>query len=209
MKIEYGAWVTAYSLFLFSLFIYREITLTIFWIPLLSGLIILDFNGKIKKIFFIISFIFSLISVGIYYFFFFSYIFFLLIYIFKNRIFKRSYVKAIMGIAGIVLSFYTTSIYFSHNTYLFSLLLFLFMIGSEFTVRSIITKNKVYLLYNLIPLTFIFLNPLNVIFSLSIIRIPLGIKGIKIKWVGISESLILIALLSISLIIFTPIFQQL
>ncbi len=50
---------------------------------------------------------------------------------------------------------------------------------------------------------------MNLIFSLSIIRILLGIKRVKIKYVGIAESLILIVLLTISLIIFTSIFQQL
>jgi len=209
MKIEFGAWITTYSLFLFSLLLYKNIYVLIFWIPLLSGLIAMDFKKGIDKIALLISFIFSIISILIFYYFIIPYAFFLLVYIFKNGIFKRSYLKAISGLVGMILNFYLTSIYFSHNTYLYSIFLFLFMVGSEFTVRSIIRKNSFYLLYNIIPIFFIFLNPMNAIFSLSLVRIPLGIKRVKIKWVGITESLILIVLLTISLIIYKPIFQQL
>ncbi len=104
---------------------------------------------------------------------------------------KKSYITPILGLLG----------YAS----LFSLLLpttltmkmeafsafFIYMLGSEFTVRYFLKKDTIFILYDIVPLFLILLNMRFIGAAVSLLRIPSAIFSKKIKYIGIMESILL------------------
>jgi hypothetical protein len=70
--------------------------------------------------------------------------------------------------------------------------LFVFMLGSEFTVMSVIKRRRVLLIYNIVPPFLFFLNPLFGILAISLGRIPVALVARKVRIVGIVETLFLL-----------------
>jgi hypothetical protein len=70
--------------------------------------------------------------------------------------------------------------------------LFVFMLGSEFTVISVIRRRRALLIYNIIPPLLFFLNPIFGILAISLGRIPVALVARRVRTVGMVETLFLL-----------------
>lgn len=200
---EHGNVISSVVLGAFSIFngiiLQKNFLSIIFWIPIWLGLFLYDdpINNILHKenliLFFMIVFtaiisilynIFLLIPYLVFFFVYFSRIFFS-----KKR---AGYTSVILGLFG-----YSTLFSFSwlapgRESIVITITLFLFMLGSEFLVRSVIKKKRYLSFYNFITLLFIFLNPVFLIYTTSIPRVIFAYTINKVKIIGILESILLI-----------------
>ena len=72
--------------------------------------------------------------------------------------------------------------------------LFVYMIGSEFTVRAKLSSARYLLLYDLVPVVLVILNPVFLVFSLSVARIPVALKSKGLRPVGMTETVLLLSI---------------
>ena len=196
MKIsrEYGGWITTSLSFLlviiYSLNIKLNLSLIIFWIPVFAGLALFDLNlkemDKTSDILIFVGIIFSVFSIILYCYIIIPYLLFFISYLFKHKRYSN-YLVTLTGLSGqvfmVFLSLHFSGINFTEN----SILLFLYLYGAEFAVKSFIKKKFSYSLYNLIPfaLSIIFTH----IFIISIFRLSY-FKFRKIKSIGIMETIL-------------------
>ncbi len=105
---------------------------------------------------------------------------------------RMNFLSVALGILGYVLLFSLSWLTVGREFVIISITLFLFMLGSEFLVRSVIQKRPYLSLYNLVTVLFVLINPLFLLYTTSLIRIFAGLKIKKIKTIGIIESLLLL-----------------
>lgn len=207
MKIsrEYGGWVSStliFSLALGIILVKREnfIDTIFFWAPIFFGITIFDVSimniskDKYAATILVIAAIIGIFSIMIYFLMLFVYLLFLLIFFSRPyfRKIKRMYINTVLGMFALVLSFFLTMHFMGINAIFFSIALFAYLIGAEFTVRSFLHRSKRLLVYNILPMFFIIFNPFYLIFSISLFRIPVAVKFNRLKYVGIAESMLLL-----------------
>lgn len=202
---EYGGWVTTILTFIFSISIYlifdkNLLYLIIFWIPVLIGLTFYDLRINEVSLFYLffilIGIAFAILSLIFLYYFIVPYSLFLLSYLLRIKKINNIFVT-LTGLMGQVLMLYYSLVYIGFHSYLFIIMLFLYLYGSEFGVRSFIKKNFYYSIYNLIPF---FISLITYpIFFLAILRL-FYFKIKNIKFVGVSESTLYAVIITFFLI---------
>ncbi|MEM0502095.1 MAG: hypothetical protein QXE07_00995 [Thermoplasmata archaeon] len=197
MKIskEFGGWITSILTFILSIhysiaggFIFQTI---IFWIPVFLGLMMFDTHlneFKIQEIILTLIALFAaLYSIYIYIYLFIPYTLFLFSYYLKTIKFKN-YMVTLTGIFGESLMLLFSSSFSGKIVILIPFLIFIYLYGAEFGVRSFLKKNVYYSFYNFLPAAISI--PLGFpIFSISILRL-IYFKIKKIKIIGIFETIL-------------------
>lgn len=178
-----------------------EVISILFWVPIWLGLFLYDVpirrvvRSHEDTLMFLLIVIISIFSIYLSHFLIFPYLIFLATYAARNRLaaMKLNFIGTGLGIFAYVLLFATTSGLQGHYYFLLVPSLFAYMIGSEFTVRSKLKRDRWLLVYDLFPPILSLLNPVFVVFSLSLVRIPVAIRSKGLKPVGITETLLLVA----------------
>jgi hypothetical protein len=203
--VEHGNVLTSVILGLFSIIIAiitrRDFYVALFWVPIWMGLFLYDvpfkrvWKSRIDVIWMILIFLISVYSIYVNLLLIIPYLIFLSDYALRLYLaFRRlNYVGTILGMLAFVFLFVeTVNISGFKEIYLLTSL-FIYMVGAEFTVNAFISKRKSLLLYNVIPVFLSVLNPVFLIFALSLIRIPVAIKARGLKIIGITETSLLLA----------------
>lgn len=172
----------------------------LYWIPIWAGLFIFDIplkkilNENMNILMIFIIGVTAILSLFLFRLLVIPYAIFLIVYV--TRIYftrmRISFVSVILGLLGYVLLFSLTWLLPSYKFIIITSTLFLFMLGSEFAVRGLVSKKKVLSLYNLITFLFAIINPIYIFYSISIARIIAVYRVKKIKIMGIIESSLLI-----------------
>jgi hypothetical protein len=179
----------------------RDVLSAIFWIPIWMGLFLYDipirkvFKSVIDIFLFLLILLISVAAIYLNHFLIAPYLIFLATYAGRNYLSLRrvNFVGTALGILAYILLFVVTIGMNGYSSVLLIIALFFYMIGSEFTVRSKLTKNGWLLVYDVLPPLLFVLSPVFLVFLLSIIRIPVALKSKGLKLVGITETVLLLA----------------
>ncbi len=191
-----------------SIALKRDFYSILFWLPIWMGLFLYDIPFKIlwksKKNILWMTFIivFSVVSIYINLLLIIPYAIFFLDYAARTQLASRrlNYVGTLLGILGYVVLFGTTVDLNGIHAVILIGSLFSFMIGSEFTVRAKLSKRPLFLLYDIFPVFLAILSPVFLVFTISLVRIPVALKTKGLKPVGITETvLLLVATIVLSL----------
>ena len=173
----------------------------IYWVPIWMGLFLYDvplkrlWKSQIDTAWMIILVAASIASIYIDYLLIVPYAIFFLTY--ALRIFlaskKLSYLGTVSGILAFVILFVETIALIANREILLMGSLFVYMIGSEFTVRAKLSSARYLLLYDLVPVVLVILNPVFLVFSLSVARIPVALKTKGLRPVGMTETVLLLS----------------
>ena len=202
---EHGNVITSIILGIFSISIAiatrRGIYSILFWVPIWMGLFLYDvpfkkvWKSRIDLAWLTVIFLISIYSIYINILLIIPYIIFLLDYALRLYLASRrlNYIGTVLGMLAFVLLFVeTVNISGLKEIYLLTSL-FIYMVGSEFTVNAFLSKRKFLLLYDVIPVLLSVLNPVFLVFALSLIRIPVAIRARGLKIIGITETSLLLA----------------
>ena len=173
----------------------------LYWVPIWMGLFLYDvpfkrlWKSQIDTAWMIILVAASIASIYIDYRLIVPYTIFFLTY--ALRIFlasrKLSYLGTVSGILAFVILFVETIGLIANREILLIGSLFVYMIGSEFTVRAKLSGARNLLLYDLVPLVLVILNPVFLVFSVSVARIPIALKTKGLRPVGMTETVLLLS----------------
>ena len=173
----------------------------LYWVPIWMGLFLYDvpfkrlWKSQIDTAWMIILVAASIASIYIDYLLIVPYAIFFLTY--ALRIFlaskKLSYLGTVSGILAFVILFVETIALIANREILLMGSLFVYMIGSEFTVRAKLSSARYLLLYDLVPVVLVILNPVFLVFSLSVARIPVALKTKGLRPVGMTETVLLLS----------------
>ena len=173
----------------------------LYWVPIWMGLFLYDvpfkrlWKSQIDTAWMIILVAASIASIYIDYLLIVPYAIFFLTY--ALRIFlaskKLSYLGTVSGILAFVILFVETIGLIANREILLMGSLFVYMIGSEFTVRAKLSSARYLLLYDLVPVVLVILNPVFLVFSLSVARIPVALKTKGLRPVGMTETVLLLS----------------
>ena len=105
---------------------------------------------------------------------------------------KLSYLGTVSGILAFVILFVETIGLIANREIMLIGSLFVYMIGSEFTVRAKLSSARYLLLYDLFPVVLVILNPVFLVFSVSVVRIPMALKTKGLRPVGMTETVLLL-----------------
>ncbi|MEM0135183.1 MAG: hypothetical protein QXU18_08180 [Thermoplasmatales archaeon] len=179
----------------------------LFWIPIWMGLFLYDvpfkrvWKSREDAFWIILIFIFSAVSIYVNPLLIIPYVIFFSDYVLRLYFASRrlNYIGTILGMLAFVLLFVETINLSGFKEIYMLTALFVFMIGSEFTARAVLTRNRILLLYDFFPVLLTILNPVFLIFAISVIRIPVAIKAKGLRIVGVTETtLLLVATVIIS-----------
>lgn len=183
-----------------AILLHRDLYSIIFWAPIWMGLFIFDIPlSKLLKnyenmIIIILIAISSIISIAQNTWIILPYALFFITY--STRLYltrkKMNFISVAIGILGYTVLFSMSWLVIGYEFLIISGTLFLFMLGSEFLVRAVLQKRPYLLLYNLITILFILVNPSFIFYMTSLIRILTGKKVKKIKTIGLIESFLLL-----------------
>ena len=172
----------------------------LYWVPIWMGLFLYDvpfkrlWKSQIDTAWMIILVAVSIASIYIDFLLIVPYAIFLLTY--ALRIFlasrKLSYLGTVSGILAFVILFGETIGLIANREIMLIGSLFVYMIGSEFTVRAKLSSARYLLLYDLFPVVLVILNPVFLVFSVSVVRIPMALKTKGLRPVGITETVLLL-----------------
>jgi len=184
-----------------SIVLHKEFYSIIFWIPIWLGLFIFDtpLSRLLKNygniVIIIVIGITSIISISKNIWIILPYALFFVTYSTRINLARKrmNFLSVGIGILGYTFLFSMSWLSVGYELLIISGTLFLFMLGSEFLVRSVIRKKPYLSFYNLITILFVLINPLFLFYTTSLIRILAGIKIKKIKTIGIIESSLLLA----------------
>ncbi len=172
----------------------------LYWVPIWMGLFLYDvpfkrlWKSQIDTAWMIILVAVSIASIYIDFLLIVPYAIFLLTY--ALRIFlasrKLSYLGTVSGILAFVILFGETIGLIANREIMLIGSLFVYMIGSEFTVRAKLSSARYLLLYDLFPVVLVILNPVFLVFSVSVVRIPMALKTKGLRPVGMTETVLLL-----------------
>ena len=172
----------------------------LYWVPIWMGLFLYDvpfkrlWKSQIDTAWMIILVAVSIASIYIDFLLIVPYAIFLLTY--ALRIFlasrKLSYLGTVSGILAFVILFVETIGLIANREIMLIGSLFVYMIGSEFTVRAKLSSARYLLLYDLVPVVLVILNPVFIVFSVSVVRIPMALKTKGLRPVGMTETVLLL-----------------
>ena len=174
----------------------------IYWVPIWMGLFLYDvpfkrlWKSQIDTAWMIILVSASIASIYIDYLLIVPYAIFFLTYVLRIFLASRklSYLGTVSGILGFVILFVETIGLTGNREILLMGSLFVYMIGSEFTVRAKLSSARYLLLYDLVPVVLVILNPVFLVFSLSVARIPVALKSKGLRPVGMTETVLLLSI---------------
>lgn len=172
----------------------------LFWLPVWMGLFLYDvpirtaLRSRKDEVWLTIIAISAGISVYIDHILFIPYVIFMLTYSFRITLssMRINYVGTVSGILAYVLLFDATIGLGGIQGIMLVISLFAFMIGSEFTVRAKATRRPLLLFYDLVPVIMVLVNPVFMVYSLSLIRIPVALRTKGFKFVGAAETFLLL-----------------
>lgn len=172
----------------------------LYWVPIWMGLFLYDvpfkrlWKSQIDTAWMIILVAVSIASIYIDHLLIVPYAIFFLTY--ALRIFlasrKLSYLGTVSGILAFVILFVETIGLIANREIMLIGSLFVYMIGSEFTVRAKLSSARYLLLYDLVPVVLVILNPVFLVFSVSVVRIPMALKTKGLRPVGMTETVLLL-----------------
>ena len=172
----------------------------LYWVPIWMGLFLYDvpfkrlWKSQIDTAWMIILVAVSIASIYIDFLLIVPYAIFLLTY--ALRIFlasrKLSYLGTVSGILAFVILFVETIGLIANREIMLIGSLFVYIIGSEFTVRAKLSSARYLLLYDLVPVVLVILNPVFLVFSVSVVRIPMALKTKGLRPVGMTETVLLL-----------------
>ena len=172
----------------------------LYWVPIWMGLFLYDvpfkrlWKSQIDTAWMIILVAVSIASIYIDHLLIVPYAIFFLTY--ALRIFlasrKLSYLGTVSGILAFVILFVETIGLIANREIMLIGSLFVYMIGSEFTVRAKLSSARYLLLYDLVPVVLVILNPVFIVFSVSVVRIPMALKTKGLRPVGMTETVLLL-----------------
>ena len=172
----------------------------LYWVPIWMGLFLYDvpfkrlWKSQIDTAWMIILVAVSIASIYIDFLLIVPYAIFLLTY--ALRIFlasrKLSYLGTVSGILAFVILFGETIGLIANREIMLIGSLFVYIIGSEFTVRAKLSSARYLLLYDLVPVVLVILNPVFLVFSVSVVRIPMALKTKGLRPVGMTETVLLL-----------------
>ncbi len=211
---EYGGWISTILIFSLTIGIIaikkgNIIDSVIFWAPIFLGISIFDvrirdiIKDKNSTLILSIATIVGIFSIIIDFLLLIVYLLFLIIF-FTRPYFKKirkMYINTVLGMIALVLSFFVTLHFNDINALPFSIALLVYIIGAEFTVTSFLSRSKLLLTYNIVPIFFILFNPFYSVFGISLLRIVLTIKSEKLKYIGIGESIFLLIIVTYSIVL--------
>ena len=209
---EHGNVITSIILGIFSISIAittrRDLYSILFWIPIWMGLFLYDvpfkrvWKSRMDLAWMAIIFLISIYSIYVNMLLIFPYIVFLFDYSLRLSLASKrlNYIGTVLGMLAFVILFTETAQISGFKEIYLLVSMFVFMVGSEFTVNAVLSKRRMLLLYDIVPVAFAFLNPLFLIFSISLVRIPIAFRARGLRTIGITEtSLLLIVTATISL----------
>ena len=178
----------------------RDFYSILFWIPIWMGLLLYDvpfkklWKSEENVLWMILIVISAVVSIYINLLLIIPYMIFFVDYAVRVHLAARrlSYIGTILGILAYVILFVTTSGLIGLHAITLIGSLFFYMIGSEFTVKAKLSKRSFLLIYDLFPLFLSILSPVFLVFSLSVVRIPVALRAKGLKPVGITETVILL-----------------
>ncbi|MCW6158701.1 MAG: hypothetical protein LVQ63_04380 [Thermoplasmatales archaeon] len=173
----------------------------LYWVPIWMGLFLYDvpfkrlWKSQIDTAWMIILVAASIASIYIDYLLIVPYAIFFLTYVLRIFLASRklSYLGTVSGILGFVILFVETIGLTANREILLMGSLFVYMIGSEFTVRAKLSSARYLLLYDLVPVVLVILNPVFLVFSVSVARIPIALKTEGLRPVGMTETVLLLS----------------
>ncbi len=173
----------------------------LYWVPIWMGLFLYDvpfkrlWKSQIDTAWMIILVSASIASIYIDYLLIVPYAIFFLTYVLRIFLASRklSYLGTVSGILGFVILFVETIGLTGNMEILLMGSLFVYMIGSEFTVRAKLSSARYLLLYDLVPVVLVILNPVFLVFSVSVVRIPIALKTKGLRPVGMTETVLLLS----------------
>ncbi len=115
---------------------------------------------------------------------------------------RLNFVGTALGILAYVILFVETINLGGTKSLILIASLFLFMLGSEFTVKAKLSRTRILLAYDFLPVFLIVLSPIFLIFTLSILRIPVALKTRGLKFVGMAETSLLLIVTIIILVFY-------
>ena len=209
---EHGNVITSIILGIFSISIAittrRDLYSILFWIPIWMGLFLYDvpfkrvWKSRMDLAWMAIIFLISIYSIYVNMLLIFPDIIFLFDYSLRLYLASKrlNYIGTVLGMLAFVILFTETAQISGFKEIYLLVSMFVFMVGSEFTVNAVLSKRRMLLLYDIVPVPFAFLNPLFLIFSISLVRIPIAFRARGLRTIGITEtSLLLIVTATISL----------
>jgi len=191
---ELGGWITTFLTFLLSLgyyLIYDKLIfmLIIFWLPVFFGLMLFDSKiknlNKFEVLLLVFALIFGSISIIENICMIIPYLFYIISYFLRQKKIDNAFIT-FFGLIGQSTMFYFSLNFIHYHLVYLSFLLFIYLYGAEFGIKSLIRKNLLYSFYNFIPFLAGLLLGLP-IFVIALTRISyVYIK--KIKIIGIMET---------------------
>lgn len=172
----------------------------IFWAPIWAGLFLYDvpISRLLREreniiVVFIIG-ISAIISVILNLWLLIPYALFFIVYSLRIYLVKRraNFVGVALGLLGYALLFSSSWLKPGKELLIITITLFVFLLGSEFLVRSVVRKKRYLSFYNFITLTFVLFNPIFLLYSISLVRIISAYTINRIKTIGIIESTLLV-----------------
>ncbi len=156
---EFGGWITTFLTFLLSLgyyLIYDNLIfmLIIFWIPVFLGLMLFDLKlknlNKFEILLLILALIFGSISIIENIYLIIPYLFYIISYLLRQKKVDNAFIT-LFGLIGQSSMFYFSLNFIHFHLFYLSFLLFIYLYGAEFGIKSFIKKNLLYSFYNFIP----------------------------------------------------------
>lgn len=183
-----------------AIMIRRDFYSVIFWIPIWIGLFLYDIPLKrvlrsIQDTLWLgLIILISLVAIYIDVFLLVPYLIFFSVYGLRNYLVSKrvNFAGTALGILAFTVLFVETIGLSGYSSLFLATSIFVYMIGSEFTVRARLKKNKWLLVYDVLPASLFILNPVFLVFSLSVIRIPVALKSKDLKLVGMTEAILLL-----------------
>jgi hypothetical protein len=211
--VEHGNVITSIILGIFSISIAiatrRDIYSILFWVPIWMGLFLYDvpfkkvWKSRNDLVWLVIIFLISIYSIYINILLIIPYIIFLLDYALRLYLASRrlNYIGTVLGMLAFIILFTETAQISGLKEIYLLVSMFVFMVGSEFTVNAVLSRKRILLLYDIVPVALAVLNPLFLVFSVSLLRIPIAFRARGLRTIGITEtSLLLIVTATISLL---------
>ena len=188
-----------------AIIMHRQFLAVAFWIPVWLGLFLYDVpfsklaKNKTDLVLIIMIAAVALFSILENPVLIFPYLIFFLVYYTRIALVRRrkNFISIIAGIGSYVLLFFGTWGGLELKFLPLVTAMFLFLIGSEFAVRAVVTNDRKLLFYNILPAFFFILGPVYIVFSISIVRIISGYSTKKIRLIGMVESIIMVIMIAV------------
>lgn len=210
--VEHGNVISSIILGIFSVSIAivsrRDFYSILFWVPIWMGLFLYDvpfrrlWKNRMDAIWMVIIFLISVFSIYVNVLLIIPYIIFLIDYALRLYLASRrlNYLGTVLGMFAFVFLFIQTVHITGFKEIYLLISIFVFIVGSEFTVNAVISKRRILLLYDIVPVLLMLLNPLFLVFSVSLVRIPVALKANGLRAIGITEtSMLFIVIATVSL----------